>query len=405
VSQTQLVGLELVRVSLPLVEPWVSGAGSFAARDSMLVRAVVRGRAYDGQPATAEGWGECPALPAPTYSSEYTEGALAVSEAFLVPCLLGSQPTCWGQAARAMAEVRGHGMAKTAFEVALTDAWLRLEGNGVSFAHYLSALAAEREGGRHGYGHQLGEEPRTAVPAGVAVGLCCDRDELLARVNEHVGAGYRRVKLKVKPGWDIVPLAAVRERWPELVLFADANGGYADSGIAGAASQLVGLDELALGCLEQPLADDDLVGHAELARKLRSPICLDEALISVGGLVAALDIGACSVVNVKPGRFGGYHEAVRAYGRCRARGVRMWCGGMVETGIGRAANLALASLSGFDLPGDLSASERFFAEDVAGPFVLRADGTIAVPDGAGLGTEIFADVIDRYCTWRKWRAV
>ncbi|HET9060256.1 MAG TPA: o-succinylbenzoate synthase [Acidimicrobiales bacterium] len=389
-SGSRLAGLELVRVSLPLAEPWDSGAGSFAVRDSLLVRAVVHGLGSDGRAAVAEGWGECPALPAPTYNSEYTAGAVAVSSTFLVPALLRAQPASWAQAASAMAAVRGHSMAKTAFEMALVDAWLRLEGDGVPMARYLA--------------RQASTEPRRTVPAGVAVGLCRDLGKLLAQVGDYVDAGYGRVKLKIEPGHDVAPLRAVRERWPHLVLFADANGAYAAGGVEGAFEQLCGLQELDLACLEQPLADDDLVGHSALARKLAVPVCLDEALSSVGALDAALQMGACSVVNIKAGRFGGYHEALRAYRACRAKGARIWCGGMVETGIGRAANLALAALSGFDLAGDISASGRFFAEDIAGPFPLLPGGTIAVPDGPGLGAQIYTEVIDRHCAWRKWWA-
>ena len=187
--------------------------------------------------------------------------------------------------------------------------------------------------------------------AGAAVGLANSLGELLDEVDRYAEAGYLRVKLKIVPGWDDEPLGAVRQRWPELVLFADANGSYARLSIAEAANELACLDRHGLACLEQPLGDDDLVGHAELARRLRTPLCLDEALRSVATVVAALDLGVCSVVNIKAGRLGGLLEAVRAHDLCADRGVPVWCGGMVETGVGRAANLALATLPSFSLPG------------------------------------------------------
>ncbi len=206
----------------------------------------------------------------------------------------------------------------------------------------------------------------------------------------------------MRPGWDVEPVAAVRERWPALVLFADANGAYGRLSLAEAAEQLVRLDDYALSCLEQPLGDDDLTGHAELARRLGTPLCLDEALTSPAAVVNALQAGACSVVNIKAGRLGGYLEAVRAHDICVDRQVPVWCGGMVETGIARAANLALASLPGFCLPGDLTATGRFFETDLAGPLPVRPDGTMAVPSGAGRGVPVDHDAIGRFATSRTW---
>lgn len=384
----ELIGWELVRALVPLRKAWVSAAGSFSDRDSLLVRAVLRYESDAGERAELDGWGECPALPGPSYSSEYTAGALEVSDSYLLPALLSTKVATAGDVRPALAAVKGHRMAKSAFEAALLDAELRAAGT--RMADFLASIS------------RSAQSPRAAVAAGVAVGLHRSLGELLDEVEHHVAEGYSRVKLKITPGWDDKPLAEVRRRWPGLVLFADANGTYADIGPPEAASRLARLDRHGLACIEQPLGDDDLVGHRELARRLRTPLCLDEALTSVASVRAALDIGACSVVNVKAGRFGGYLEAVRVHDLCADRGVPVWCGGMVETGIGRAANVALASLPNFTLPGDLSASGRFFAHDLAGPLDIAPDGTIPVPEGPGSGVTVSPEALRSFATWRRW---
>jgi o-succinylbenzoate synthase len=384
----ELVGWELVRASLPLRKPWASAAGSFSDRDSLLVRAVLRCANDAGERAEVEGWGECSALPGPTYSSEYTAGAVEVSECYLVPALLAAKVVTASDVAPALAAIKGHRMAKSAFEAALLDAELRAAG--LNMADFLASSS------------RLGQQRRAAVVAGVAVGLHSSLGELADEVGRYVGEGYRRVKLKISPVWDEKPLAEVRRLWPELVLVADANGAYADMAPAETAERLGRLDGYELACIEQPLGDDDLVGHSELARQLRTPLCLDETLTSLASLRAALEMGACSVVNVKAGRFGGYLEAVRAHDLCADRGVPVWCGGMVDTGIGRAANLALASLPNFTLPGDLSASGRFFEQDLVAPIDIGPGGTISVPEGPGSGVTVSPDALRAFATWRRW---
>ncbi len=279
-------------------------------------------------------------------------------------------------------------MAKTAFEAAVMDAELRAAG--VRTADFLCGQSRRGAGASDG------------VLAGVALGLSGSVGELLDEVARWCQEGYRRVKLKVQPGWDVEPVRAVRERWPDLALCADANGAYRHLPVEEAAGQLAALDGYELSCLEQPLADDDLAGHGELARHLRTPLCLDEALSSPAAVVNALRAGACSVVNIKAGRMGGYLAAVQAHDICAGERVPVWCGGMVETGIARAANVALASLPGFCLPGDLSATGRFFATDLAGPMPLRPDGTLAVPAGPGSGVPVDHEAIDHFSTWRAW---
>jgi O-succinylbenzoate synthase len=225
--------------------------------------------------------------------------------------------------------------------------------------------------------------------------------ELLDAVEGYIAEGYVRIKLKIEPGWDVEPVRAVRERFgDDLLLQVDANAAYTLVD----AQQLAKLDDFGLLLLEQPLANDDMVQHAQLAKLLRTPICLDESIESAADAAAAISLGACSVINIKPARVGGYLEARRIHDIARAHGIPVWCGGMLETGIGRAANVALAALPGFTLPGDTSGSSRYFATDITEPFVLT-DGHLDVPTGPGLGTEPLADVLDEVTTSSEWIAL
>ncbi len=385
-----MVGFELVRAVLPLRQPWVSGAGCFSERDSLLVRAMVRHEGRTGGWAEVDGWGECTALPEPTYSPEYTAGALEVSERYILPALLGAGTARAEDVAPVLSFLKGHRMVKAAFEAALLDA--RLRACGVRMADFLAGLS------------RRGQKAREAVTAGVSVGLARSPAELLEQVEQYTSEGYGRVKLKIMPGWDEEPVAAVRRRWPALVLFADANGAYADLPFTEASDRLSRLDGYGLACVEQPLGDDDMMGHAQLARRLATPICLDEALTSLGSVATAIKIGACSVVSVKAGRLGGFFEAVRVHDLCAELDVPVWCGGMVETGVGRAANVALAALPNFSLPGDLSASSRFFEKDVTGPLEVGHDGTIRVPPGPGSGVAVRDEALAAFSVWRRWWA-
>jgi len=369
VTVATVEAVELRRVRLPLIEPWRWPGGTLTDRDVILVRAVG---------PDSEGWGECSTFPTPAYSPEWTDGAWDVLRHHLVPRVVGG-PLVGASVAGALAAVQGHHMAKAGLELAVLDAELRSAG--VSLARRLGGT-------------------RSRVAAGVAVGLCGSLAEVLAEVDRWIAEGYRRVKLKIQPGWDIEPVLAVRERFPDLALQVDANGSYqlAD------AAHLAGLDVAGLLCVEQPLGADDLVGHAELAGKMTTPLCLDESITSAGVAATAIALGACRVVNIKPGRVGGYLEAVRIHDRCALGGLPVWCGGMLETGVGRSANLALASLPNFSLPGDLSASDRFYREDITDPVVLGADGMIAVPDVPGTGAALRSDVLDAATVDRAWLA-
>ena len=235
---------------------------------------------------------------------------------------------------------------------------------------------------------------RDEVDCGVSVGIPASIDALLEEVGSYVDAGYRRIKLKIEPGWDLEPVRAVREAWPTMPLQTDANQAYTrdDAALLGA------MDPLDLLLVEQPLPEDDLRGHALLAEQISTPVCLDESIISVASADSAIAFGATSVINIKPSRVGGYLEAKAIHDLCVGRGVPVWCGGMLETGIGRAANVALAALPGFTLPGDTSGSSRYFSTDITEPFVPQ-DGRLRVPTGPGIGVDPIPSLLDEFGSW------
>jgi O-succinylbenzoate synthase len=269
--------------------------------------------------------------------------------------------------------VKGHPMAKAALEAAVLDAELRAAGR--SFGDHLGAVTDR-------------------VPAGVSVGIHSSVPALLDAVDGYLAEGYLRIKLKIEPGWDVEPVRAVRERFGDDVLLqVDANTAYRLSD----ARHLAKLDDFGLLLIEQPLPEDDVRGHAALARQIRTPVCLDESIVSARAAADAIAIGACSIVNIKAGRVGGYLEARRVHDVCAANGIPVWCGGMLETGIGRAANVALAALPGFVLPGDTSASRRYYAQDLTEPFELE-DGHLAVPAGPGVGREPLPEALAEFTT-------
>lgn len=357
--------LELRRVAMPLVSPFRTSFGTQTAKDILLVRVVVDG---------AEGWGECVTLPDPVYSPEYTDGAVDVIRRVLAPALAGVEFAGAHMIGELLGHIKGHRMAKAALEMAVLDAELRAAGR--SFARELGAV-------------------HTTVPCGVSVGIMDEIPRLLDAVDGYLDEGYVRIKLKIEPGWDIDVVRAVRERiGDDVQLQVDANTAYTLRD----ATHLARLDEFDLLLIEQPLEEEDILGHAELARLVRTPICLDESITSAQTAAAAIRLGATSIINIKPGRVGGYLEARRIHDLAVANGVPVWCGGMVESGLGRAANAALAALPGFTLPGDVSASDRFYETDLTEPFVMR-DGHLTVPQGPGLGVAPIPEILDELTTW------
>lgn len=369
-------GVELRRVAMPLVSPFRTSFGTQTARDILLLRV---------ETDETEGWGECAALADPVYSPEYVEGEADVLRRFFVPAIAAGEGAAAvaRHGAPAVAQVlhpfKGHRMAKAAIEMAILDAELRAAGR--SFARELGGVVDR-------------------VPSGVSVGILDSVPELLDVVGGYLDEGYVRIKLKIEPGWDVEPVRAVRERFGDDVLLqVDANTAYTLRD----ARHLARLDPFDLLLIEQPLEEEDVVGHADLARQISTPVCLDESIVSAQGAAAAIRLGACQVVNIKPGRVGGYLEARRIHDVAAAHGVAVWCGGMVESGLGRAANVALASLPGFTLPGDVSGSDRFYRTDITEPFVVD-DGHLRVPTGPGLGVAPIPELLEDVTTSSEWIA-
>jgi O-succinylbenzoate synthase len=359
-----LEAVELSRIKLPLVAPFETSFGVQTERDVLLLRVHTD---------AGEGWGECVAGEEPTYSSEYADGAQHVLVHHLVPRLLEHDVTAAG-VARVLHPVHGHHMAKAAIEMAILDAELRAKGE--SFGSYFGAV-------------------RDEVDCGVSVGIHPSIDRLLETVGAYLDQGYRRIKLKIKPGWDVEPVRAVREKFGDVPLQVDANTAYTLAD----ADRLAALDPFDLLLIEQPMREELVFAHAELAKLVRTPICLDESIHSLQSAIDAIQIGACRIINIKPGRVGGYLEARRIHDLCAARGVPVWMGGMLETGVGRAGNVAMAAMPDFTLPGDTSASDRYYHRDITAPFVLR-DGRLRVPTGPGLGVDVDEEYLESITTWK-----
>ncbi|MDT0143519.1 o-succinylbenzoate synthase [Microbacterium sp. PRC9] len=366
-ASVALEGFELRVLHLPLVAPFTTSFGTETVREVIVVRALTT----DG-----DGWGEVVTQADPLYSSEYTQGAWDVALRFLAPALLDRERLAPEQVASVLEPFKGHRMAKAGLELAVLDAALRAEGR--SFAEYAGAV-------------------RDRVPSGVSVGIQRDPAALVETVRGYLDEGYVRIKIKIKPGRDVGDTAAVRDAFGAIPLQVDANSAFTMAD----ADTLAELDRFDLLLIEQPLQEDDLVDHATLARRLRTPVCLDESIVSDKAAADALALGSASVINIKAGRVGGYLEAVKIHDRCLAAGVPVWCGGMLETGIGRAANAALAALPGFTLPGDVSASSRFYTRDIVTEPAVLEDGHVRVPIGHGLGVDIDPVALEDFTVARE----
>jgi O-succinylbenzoate synthase len=361
----KLNGVELRRIRMSLVAPFETSFGVQTARDILLLKAITT----DG-----EGWGECVAGEEPTYSSEYVDGAQQVLIRHLLPRLFAAGDLSAADVAAVLRPVHGHHMAKAAIEMAVLDAELRTRGE--SFGQFFRAARKE-------------------VDCGVSVGIHHSIADLLKTVGGYVDQGYRRIKLKIKPGWDLEPVRAVRERFGDVPLQVDANTAYSVSD----GPHLARLDPFHLLLIEQPLPEEQVLAHAQLALVVQTPICLDESITSEQSASDAIELGACRVINIKPGRVGGYLEARRIHDLCLARGVPVWMGGMLETGLGRAGNVAMAAMQNFTLPGDTSASDRYYRRDITEPFVLQ-EGRLKVPRGPGLGVTVDEEYLDSITYWK-----
>jgi O-succinylbenzoate synthase len=357
--------LELRLLRLPLVDFFETSFGRIDARHFLLVR-------LDGEGHT--GIGECVAESDPYYSAETNETCWHVITEFVAPRVLGVPFEHPRGVFGALAAIRGHNMAKAAVEMAAWDLYARQQGVPLS---------------------QVLGGSRNEVVSGVSIGIQGSVDQLLAKVERELAAGYRRIKIKIKPGWDLEPVERIRARFGDVPLMVDANAAYS---LADAA-HLARLDPFDLMMIEQPLEYDDLRDHARLQERIRTPICLDESIESVRTAEEAIAIRACRIINIKPGRVGGHGESIRLHDVCRAAGIPVWHGGMLESGLGRAHNIHLSTLPNFSLPGDVAASRRYFNPDlIEPPIEVSARGTIAVPDGPGIGVAPVQERIDAATT-------
>jgi len=352
--------ITLRELKMPLVHFFETSFGRTYTRRVMLVTVHSDG---------LEGWGECVAGEQPYYSEEYIEGAWDVIVRYLAPSLLGTTINAGREVPALLAKVREHRMAKAALENAVWDAEA-LEKN-VPLWQLVGGIRRE-------------------IACGVSIGIQDSHEQLLQKIETEVTAGYQRIKLKVKPGWDIEVLAKVRQRWPNILLSCDANSAYTIDDLP----HLQGFDQFKLLMIEQPLWSDDFYFHSKLQKQLQTSICLDEAIRSARDTAAALELGAARIINIKVGRVGGFSEALAVHDAAERFNVPVWCGGMLESGIGRSHNVALSTLANFRLPGDVSASKRYWKEDIIAPQVtVSPQGTIAVSDKTGRGYDVRKDLI------------
>ncbi len=352
----------LRELHIPLVRPFETSFG--VTRNRRIVLAEVQSEGLTG-------WGECTAGERPTFSSECTDSAWQVLVNELAPMLAAESPEHGGDCPRIFRSVRGNPMAKAALENAIWD--LEAQREGISLSNLLGGV-------------------RETIPCGVSVGIQSSISELLSIIERELAAGYQRIKLKCKPGWDVEVFERVRSRWPGILLSCDANSSYRlhDE------EHILSFDAFDLLMIEQPLWHDDFYFHSVLQKRLITPICLDESIHNRRDALAAIEMESCKIINIKLGRVGGFSEAIAVHNAALERGIPVWCGGMLESGIGRAHNIALSTLEGFTLPGDVSASARYFADDIIEPHVtVSPQGEIEVPDTPGRGYEVRADLIDK----------
>jgi len=355
-------GIILRELQMPLVRPFETSFGVTRNRRILLAEVHSEGLV---------GWGECTAGERPTFSSESTDTAWSVLVNELGPMLAAAQPRHGGDCPRLFFPIRGHRMAKATLENAIWD--LEAQREGISLSRLI--------GGVH-----------DQVPCGVSLGIQPSIEETLAVVERELAAGYRRIKLKCKPGWDVKVFAAVRKRWPEILLSCDANSAYRLSD----ADHIASFDEFKLLMIEQPLWHDDFFYHSMLQKRLETAICLDESIHNRRDALAAIEMESCRIINIKLGRVGGFSEAIAVHNATQQRGIPVWCGGMLESGIGRAHNIALSTLENFSLPGDVSASARYWKEDIVEPEVtVSSAGEITIPDTPGRGYEVRTDLVEQ----------
>jgi O-succinylbenzoate synthase len=352
----------LRELHMPLVRPFETSFG--VTRNRRIVLAEVQSEGLSG-------WGECTAGERPFFSGESTDSAWQVLVNELAPMLAAENPEHGGDCPRIFKAVRGNQMAKATLENAIWD--LETQREGVSLSRLLGGV-------------------RDSIACGVSIGIQSSIHELLSIIEHELADGYQRIKLKCKPGWDVDVFEQVRSRWPGILLSCDANSAYRlrDE------DHIASFDAFDLLMIEQPLWHDDFYFHSVLQKRINTPICLDESIRNRRDALAAIEMESCKIINVKLGRVGGFSEAIAVHNAAMERGIPVWCGGMLESGVGRAHNIALSTLEGFTLPGDVSASARYFADDIIEPGVtVSAEGEIAIPDTPGRGYEVRTDLVDR----------
>jgi o-succinylbenzoate synthase len=358
----QIDSIELRHVRMVLINPFVTSMGTEYDEEHIIVR-------VDGEGVT--GWGESVAEGTPFYSYETVTTAWHILRDFLIPSILGKNLASVNEAVQLWAKIRGHMMAKAGLEAALWDAFAKSRNISLS-----SLLGGERK----------------KIDVGVSIGIQDSEKILIEKVNGYLGEGYRRIKIKIAPGNDLQFVKALRKELPDLLLQVDANSAYDLTDVA----IFREMDNYNLLLIEQPLGYDDIYEHSKLQRELKTPVCLDESIHSLADTQAAIELKSCGIINIKPGRVGGFSESKLIHDYCASAGVPVWHGGMLESGIGRAGNVALASLPNFTLPGDISASKRYYIEDIVEPeFRVNPDGTMDVPSGPGIGVAVNMKMLDK----------
>ncbi len=359
--------IELFHIRIPLVAPFETSFGVTAERESILARVTADG---------VTGWGESVADADPGYSYETVTTNWHVMTGYLIPALFSAPIADPREAPARFGRVRGHNMAKATLEAALWD--IAAQQAGLSLRDYIGAVT--------------GRAMNDRVVVGVSIGIQPTTEKLLERIERFLQYGYLRIKMKIKPGRDLQDVRAARAAFPDQMLMVDANSAYTLKD----ADLFRQMDDLNLLMIEQPLGYDDIYEHSKLQPQLKTPICLDESIHTPDHARMAIELGACKIINIKQGRVGGLTHAIAVHDICEAHGVPVWCGGMLETGIGRALNLALAALPNFKLPSDLSASNRYYNPDVIEPaFEINADGTLSVPSGLGLGVNVVSERLSK----------
>ena len=355
--------IHLHPISLPLVEPLKTSFGLEEDKVALLVELIT----MNGQ----AGWGEVSVGPTPGYGPETMKTAHHILEDFVIPSIRNETIRSPAEVTQLLAPIRGHKHTKAGIEAAIWDAYAKE--NELPLARLFVSHLRD------------GTQPRESAVVGVSIGIQSSIAETIQIIEKRLAQGYGRIKLKIMPKWDLDLIQAVRERYPEITLMVDANSAYSREDF----DHLCELDRHNLLMIEQPLGHEDILEHSLLQRQMTTPLCLDESVKSAHDLELALEIGACSILNLKPARVGGFTESLRIHEICVKRGMPLWIGGMLETGVGRAANLAFASLPGVTLPSDISATDRYFDEDITEPaFYLGPDSTIAVPEEIGIGVEV-----------------